>query len=181
MAKLCLCGCGEVAREGKRFINGHNSKGENNPFYNKHHQIKTKRQLSISVKESHKNKKYGFQKGQIPFATTSYGKCSICDAEYEVRSSYERLVSDWLFAYNIKHFYEFKRFYFGNYSYLPDYYIPELDLWIEIKGYMDTKSKIQIKLFKAQGYKLLVLDKKFFQQNRLFERVLERLFNKLPT
>jgi hypothetical protein len=90
--------------------------------------------------------------GKHPSASAGYSKHSICDAGYEVSSSYERKVSDWFYNHDVNHIYEFKRFYFGRFSYLPDYYIPELDLWIEVKGFMDTRSKLQIRLFRRVGY-----------------------------
>lgn len=48
--------------------------------------------------------------------------------------------------------YEKERFQFpdtgcGVLSYCPDFYLPDLDLYIEIKGWMDEKSVIRIRLF----------------------------------
>lgn len=36
----------------------------------------------------------------------------------------------------------------GTKAYTPDFYFTNLDQWIEIKGYLDNKSKIKIKRFK---------------------------------
>ena len=38
-------------------------------------------------------------------------------------------------------------------SYTPDYYLPEFDTYIEVKGYADDVFKIRWKLFKLKGYK----------------------------
>jgi len=129
-----------------------------------------KRYMSLSAKNSVNSGR--FQKGQPPPHGAGTGKHSICNAGYEVRSSYERSFSDGMCALNMNHSYESQRFYFGRYSYLPDYFIPELNLYIELKGHMKSKDVIQHRMFIKAGYHLIVLDKKFFQRDRLFERVL---------
>ncbi len=45
---LCLCGCGGEAKEGKKFIFGHQNRGKYNGFYNKKHTDKSKNKQSIS-------------------------------------------------------------------------------------------------------------------------------------
>jgi hypothetical protein len=40
---LCKCGCGNECK--KTYAKGHNSKGENHPFYGKHHTNNTKEQI----------------------------------------------------------------------------------------------------------------------------------------
>jgi len=141
--------------------------GENHPFYGKHHTKERKDSMS-----GQGNPMYG-----KPVAIgAGRGKYSICNAGYWVRSSYERKFSDGMYFRDIKHEYEPERFQLGGgLSFLPDYLIPELNLYIELKGYMDTKSKIRHELFRRQGHKLLVLDKKFFGEDRLFEQVLNEL------
>jgi len=117
-----------------------------------------------------------FKKGYPPPISSGISIHSICDVGYEVRSSYERKFSDGMYALNIKHTYEPELFHFkGGISYRPDYLISELNLYIELKGYMRLKDKIKHELFRRAGYKLLILDKKFFQRDKLFERVLKKL------
>ncbi|WP_197074534.1 hypothetical protein [Geobacillus kaustophilus] len=50
----------------------------------------------------------------------------------------------------IEFLYEPKRFHFRaeRESYLPDFYLPEFNCWIEVKGYMDKRSLRRIKLFR---------------------------------
>jgi len=110
-----------------------------------------------------------------PSMKSSYGKHSICNAGYEVGSSYERDFSDGLYACSIEHIYEPERFHFKGISYLPDYLIVKLNLYIELKGYMTTKNKIQHELFRRTGHKLLVLGNKFFQHDKLFRKMLKML------
>ena len=37
-------------------------------------------------------------------------------------------------------------------KYTPDYYLPEFDVYIEVKGYADEVFKMRWKLFKIKGY-----------------------------
>ena len=37
-------------------------------------------------------------------------------------------------------------------EYTPDYYLPDFDVYIEVKGYADEQFKMRWKLFKAKGY-----------------------------
>ena len=111
-----------------------------------------------------------YKKGQSPPLNAGRGKGSYCKKGHWVRSSWELFVADWLFDHNIPYEYEFKRFHFGRWSYLPDFYVSSLDLWIEVKGWMDPKSRLQIRLFIDTGNKLLILD-----DLKLFEKMLKKL------
>lgn len=91
------------------------------------------------------------------------------------RSSWEANVARILNYKNIKWEYEIKRFFFeeivdGVASYQPDFYLPEYNKWIEVKGWMDKKSKIRLKLFKEQFpdeyNKLILIDEKYYTQLR---------------
>lgn len=42
-------------------------------------------------------------------------------------------------------------------SYTPDYYLPEFDTYIEVKGFADELFKMRWKLFKLKGYKGFVV------------------------
>jgi hypothetical protein len=133
-----------------------------------------KQNISLGKKNKHTGKDSPNFGKRLPYAG-GRGKRSICEAGYEVLSSYERKFSDGLYSRGIKHNYEPQRFYFGNYSYLPDYYIPELDLWIEIKGYITSKNIIQHRMFIKTGHNLIVLGGEFFKRDKSFERVLQKL------
>jgi len=145
-----------------------------------YHSEKAKHKMSLAKRGNSRLReqaqKLGWaQKGKCPSIKCSYGKHSICNASYKVRSSYERDFSDGMYALNIKHIYEPERFYFGRYSYLPDYFIPELNLYIELKGYMRPKDVILHRMFIKTGHNLIVLDGKFFREDKLFERVLQMI------
>jgi len=143
-------------------------------------EIKSKMSLS---RMGHVGNNGSFKKGQIPWSKgkpaphgAGRGRGSYCDMGYWVRSSYERSFSDGMYTRNIEHIYESELFHLkGGISYRPDYLILKLNLYIELKGWITTRNKIQHELFRRQGHKLLVLDGKFFQRDRLFEQVLCRL------
>jgi hypothetical protein len=68
----------------------------------------------------------------------------------EFRSNWEILIAEMLTDLNIEFDYEPERVYFRaeRESYLCDFYLPEYNCWIEIKGYMDKRSLRRVKLFK---------------------------------
>lgn len=69
-----------------------------------------------------------------------------------LRSAWEANFARIAKTYGIKYEFEPKVFTFpikrGTKAYTPDFYFTNLDKWIEIKGYLDNKSKIKIKRFK---------------------------------
>jgi len=65
-----------------------------------------------------------------------------------MRSSYELKFAKFLDLSDYKWKYESKTFDLGNTTYTPDFYIPEWDLHIEIKGWWKDDAKKKFKLFK---------------------------------
>lgn len=68
------------------------------------------------------------------------------------RSAWEANVARYFNFLGIKWEYEPKVFYFdnikrGTLSYTPDFYLPDKNLWVEVKGWMDDKSKVKLKRF----------------------------------
>ena len=76
-----------------------------------------------------------------------------------LRSSWEVLLAIWLDFSNIKWEYESKTFDLGETTYTPDFYLPEFDVWIEVKGYWRDGNKEKVKLFQEQ-YNLMVFEEK---------------------
>lgn len=66
------------------------------------------------------------------------------------RSNWEIELAEMMEDLEIKWEYEPERFYFRGEgeSYLPDFFLPEYNVWIEVKGYMDKRSLRRVKLFK---------------------------------
>lgn len=92
------------------------------------------------------------------------------------RSNWEIELAELMHDLGIRFKYEPKRFYFEveRESYLPDFYLPDYNVWIEVKGFMDKRSAKRIKLFRKHykgeyGFFLyeknereLILDNPFF-------------------
>lgn len=92
------------------------------------------------------------------------------------RSAWEANVARILDYENIEWEYECKRFFFeeevdGVESYQPDFYLPQFDKWIEVKGWMDEKSKTRLRLFAEQypeeNKNLILIDQDFYNALRL--------------
>lgn len=81
----------------------------------------------------------------------------------------KKLIEEW------KH--ESKTFWFENIkrgvrSYLPDFEVSQVDgsrYWVEVKGYMDAKSKTKIKRFNKYypEEKLVIIDNEWFKKNKM--------------
>jgi hypothetical protein len=85
-----------------------------------------------------------------------------------MRSSWEAKYAKYLDNQKTKWLYESKTFDLGNFTYTPDFYLPESDIYIEIKGYLRKNSKNKIKLFNKQFRNLKVL----YKQDLVFMGVL---------
>lgn len=87
-----------------------------------------------------------------PYSRAKGGKRKDLNNIY-FRSSWEANIARYYNYIGIKWEYEPKTFIFnnvtrGSVSYTPDFYLIEEDKWIEIKGWMDGKSKTKLKRFK---------------------------------
>ncbi len=71
----------------------------------------------------------------------------------KVRSTWEYEIALMLFDLGIKHKYESDRIYMRNKTYMPDFYLPDYDLFIEVKGWMNNRSKKTLRqFFKEKPY-----------------------------
>lgn len=66
------------------------------------------------------------------------------------RSTWEVELAELLTSLDIPYEYEPKRFYYKSHkeSYLPDFYLPTYNVYLECKGYMDKRSQKRCKLFR---------------------------------
>lgn len=156
----------------------------------KHHTDKSKQKMSITGKERASNMSYE-EKHKIAmkavetkrkngtlnnttsnaYSRTKSGKRKDLNNQF-FRSSWEANVARILNHLNIEWEYEIKRFVFesdnelGVDSYQPDFYLPKLNIWIEVKGWLDEKSKIRLKLFREyypEEYdNLIFIDQSFY-------------------
>lgn len=124
------------------------SKGEKCYFFGK----------SLPNSGSYKNAKSGFRE----------------DLGHSVRSSWGADVARLLKFMQISYEYEKTRFYMtkpdgSKCSYLPDFYLPDYDLYIEVKGYYRDEDKEKMQLFSEQysDIKLIMVDKTKFAELEL--------------
>lgn len=66
------------------------------------------------------------------------------------RSNWEIELAELMTELGIEWLYEPERVYFKaeRESYLPDFYLPDYDVWIEVKGWMDNRSEKRCRLFR---------------------------------
>lgn len=75
-----------------------------------------------------------------------------------MRSSYELKFAKFLDSKNIKWEFEPKTFDVGNgETYTPDFYLPETDEWVEIKGYWRDDARVKFELCKLRYPELKIL------------------------
>ena len=89
-----------------------------------------------------------------PYSRTKGGKRKDLNNIY-FRSSWEANIARYYNYIGIEWQFEPKTFVFknitrGSVSYTPDFYLPKEDKWIEVKGWMDGKSKTKLKRFEKQ-------------------------------
>ena len=76
---------------------------------------------------------------------------------YRFRSRQEARWAILLDAMGIQYRYETEGFLFGGLKYLPDFYLPRLDLWLEIKGKTPDELEFEKASRLAQGGKTVLL------------------------
>jgi hypothetical protein len=67
----------------------------------------------------------------------------------KMRSSYERKYAEYLDKNSIKWYYEPKFFDIGGSNYVPDFYLPEFDEYVEIKGFWRDDALYKFEKFKS--------------------------------
>jgi hypothetical protein len=100
------------------------------------------------------------KKTRKPRKTKSWGTQNV-HRGIQYRSFWETYVAKLLLYSAIEFKYEPRRFYLSpTVSYLPDFYLPELNAYIEVKGWLLEKDKVKISLFKTKvTTRLIYLDK----------------------
>ena len=86
-----------------------------------------------------------------------------------MRSGWEVKFAKFLDENRIKWFYENNHFDLGDCTYTPDFYLPEIDEYIEIKGYWRDDAKLKFDLFKIfyPDKKIIILQEKDLKQLNL--------------
>ncbi len=146
----------------KQRENHSNMWGENNLFYGKHHTEETLEKLREPKSEEHKQKmrenapnrsgKKNPMYGKKAARLSGIGKGNYYDSPLQgkvwLRSSYEIAYAKYLDEYKILWMYEMETFELSNeMTYTPDFFLPQFEKFIEIKGYMKPESQIKINKF----------------------------------
>jgi hypothetical protein len=139
-------------------------KGKQHPYYNKRRQKHSDR-MKGKNNPNYKNGKYlknyyciicnkpitiGASYCKKCFCQNILLKNKFCRYLYKniyFKSLWEANFAKWLDLSGIKWQYESKTFDLGNTIYTPDFYLPEFDCYIEIKGYLTIFAKEKLKLF----------------------------------
>jgi hypothetical protein len=114
----------------------------------KYPNFKSKKNVSNNEKEK-EEKIFGSHRGNAYKHTkTGYRK----DLDLNLRSNWEANFVRILNGYKIKFEFEPTVFSFpikrGTKGYTPDFFLTDSNEWIELKGYLDSKSKVKLKRFK---------------------------------
>lgn len=127
--------------------------GENGYWYGKAHTDES----NLKRKQTMRGKNKGQDNamfGITPAIESAYGKgthfYSPLQGEIYLRSTWEVAYAKYLDALNEPWFYELETFYFDDFTYTPDFFLPRQEKFIEIKGYMSESSRIKVKAFQEE-------------------------------
>jgi hypothetical protein len=123
--------------------------GDRNPFYGKHHSPEAKLKFS---------RPFTRHKG-VWFVKEGSGD------RLWMRSSWEIRVAKALTALGISWEYEPKRFTLRDRTYLPDFYLPEIGVYWEVKGWFSLRDQETVRQFRElyPEYPLIVVDKQIME------------------
>jgi hypothetical protein len=186
--KVSRRGTSEGARKGQAKFIWRAKNDHYKGMLGKHHTEETKERMSEShintwVNYSDEEKQLKIENmgyarkqnyGKYPLSYRLYSKGNVGfrnDLQHYFRSNWEANVARYLNLIGVKWQYEPKRFFFKEIetapnSYLPDFYLEDLDTWVEVKGWMDDKSKLKLEYFNEyypdEFAKLIVIDQKSY-------------------
>lgn len=115
-----------------------------------------------------------------PYSRTHGGKRKDLNNIY-FRSSWEANIARYYNFVGIKWEFEPKEFIFntikrGCILYTPDFYLPEEDRWVEVKGWMDKKSKTKLRRFEKyypeEYAKLEIIDEKAYNKFKEYAEII---------
>ena len=94
------------------------------------------------------------------FGKISHGKGEYYKGIY-MRSSWEVIFAKWLDMWELSWLYEPKAFDLGNTTYTPDFYVQEINSYIEVKGFWREDAKKKFDLFREKycNIKIKILGK----------------------
>ncbi len=91
-----------------------------------------------------------------------------------VKSKSERDIADWLFRHNVRYFYE-PEINVKDFSFKPDFYIPQADLFLEHKSELSYPTEEKEKQFQEGGRNCVITHEKMMNDSNLFNLAMERI------
>lgn len=145
--------------------------GELNPIYNVGHSEEARGKMSQA-----------FVNGREIGYHSSWGKTSKYNTPTQglvtMRSSWEVRVADYLTSIDKQWLYEPFTFKLTDtISYRPDFYIPEDDVYIEVKGWLREEDQYKIDLFKKLDFKLYIWDRILLESKGLINASGKIIYN----
>jgi predicted DNA-binding protein YlxM (UPF0122 family) len=115
------------------------------------------------TKVARKKMSDAFSSGQRTIGYSGcWGKPSLYKTPFQgvvkMRSSWEVKTADYLNDKNIKWYYEYEWLDLGDSKYLPDFYLPDLNLYIEVKGRKKAEDIKKVKTARKLNFKVLLWD-----------------------
>lgn len=138
--------------------------GGNNPFYHKVHTQETKNLISSKAVGRPNPNPRGFGR---------YGYRD--DVHCWFRSSWEANIARLLTYIGIRWEFEPQRIKLEGMSYLPDFFLPDQQLYIEVKGYFTDRSKLVMRQLLTQHpqFPIVIVDKTMYSTiNRVYSRII---------
>ncbi len=137
----CRCDCGNTVFVGAPQL----STGHTNSCGCLRRESSSRHAANVLANHSCKNSKYNWH-------ITVGGKC------IHLRSSFEVIFAKYLLKHRIRFEYEPRKIQLApDIIYIPDFYLPDSDTWVEVKGYAHDGWPRKRALFEKAGYKLLVV------------------------
>lgn len=158
--KMSIAAIGKIFSEQTRQRLSIAKIGKNNYMYGKQHTENSKLKISQSTRKRWKDGTYNHN----PIGSSKKGLRK--DIGHFVRSTWEANFARILNYCGISYEYELKRFDLGYATYLPDFYLFEKDMYIEIKGY-DTKEAKQKRIMTRKIHKVKIKVIKLEKYNQL--------------
>jgi hypothetical protein len=141
--KTCLCGCNQEPNCKNGYVKGHYNKGDT--------RTEEEKQYLSEINRGKNNPHYGklAAKGGGFGIRCDYG--SPFQKTISFHSSYELAYAKYLDSIEEPWFYELETFELtGDMTYTPDFFLPRLEKFIEIKGWFNEKAKTKFEKFKEE-------------------------------
>ena len=154
---LCQCGCNNFINIKKshyykfipKYIRGHYSIGRKAPWASGNKNVSHRPEVR-KIKSEKLSGKNNPNYGKPPSHTKKCYYNSPLQGEVCFRSSWELAYANYLDDNKILWMYEIETFDLGNMTYTPDFFLPQFEKFVEIKGFMRSEAQEKINKFLEQ-------------------------------